>query len=138
MTSVDYRRMFTYILEKRKEGWPVSYGCSHFLGVDLEHGPRDWYFLCNAGLYTASITSKGNIVACLDIEQRPGLIQGNIKKDRFRDVWFERFQVFRNENSRKSNECADCSHWDSCAGDSFHSWNFETKRPDLCFKGILF
>lgn len=75
LTNDEYRYMFDFIKEKRLHGYSVTYGCSHFLGLEYERQVRDWYFLCNAGLYTASIMSNGNIAACLDF-RNPELIQG--------------------------------------------------------------
>ena len=72
----DYRYLIEYIRSKRKEGYPVTYGCSHYLGLDYEREVRDWYFLCTAGIYTASIMANGDIGACLDIERRPETIMG--------------------------------------------------------------
>lgn len=131
----DYIRMFNFIKEKRFAGkMEVVYGCSHYLGVDLERELRPWYFICNAGIYTASVMFNGDIGACLDIERRPELIQGNIRTDDFKSVWENKFKIFRDN----SHACKGCKHAKYCGGDSFHTWNFDENRPNLCFKGILF
>lgn len=131
----DYRRMFNFIKEKRSAGgMEVTYGCSHYLGEELEREVRKWYFLCNAGIYTASVMHNGDIGACLDIERRPELIQGNIRRDDFKNVWENRFKAFRGDTRK----CRGCKHYLFCGGDSFHTWNFDENKPDLCFKGILF
>jgi len=114
----------------------VTYGCSHYLGVEAEREVRKWYFLCNAGVYTASICYNGDIIACLDIERRPELVQGNIRKDRFSKVWNEGYEIFRTDY-RKTGKCADCPDYKFCAGDAYHTWNFDENRPNLCLKGIL-
>ena len=137
LTDGDYRYLFDYIRDKRSEGWPVSYGCSHFLGLDYEREVRDWYWLCTAGIYTASVMTNGDIAACLDIERRPETIQGNIYKDRFSDVWRDRFQIFRQDASELNEKCAGCPDRTFCAGDSWHSWDFDEKRPRVCFRGLL-
>ena len=36
LTGEDYRYLFDFIKEKRKENMPLIYGCSHFLGLDYE------------------------------------------------------------------------------------------------------
>ena len=94
LTPDDYRRLFDFIRAKRVQGYPLEYGCSHYLGLDYEAEVREWYWLCNAGVYTASIMANGDIGACLDIERRPETIQGNIRHDRLRDVWEGRFELF--------------------------------------------
>lgn len=56
ITPDDQRRLFSFIYEKRSEQMPVTYGCSHFVGFDYEREVRDWYFLCNAGIYISVST----------------------------------------------------------------------------------
>lgn len=68
LTKDDYIMLFEFIRNKRIAGEPVTYGCSHYLGMEYEREIRDWYYLCTAGLYTASITANGDIIACLDID----------------------------------------------------------------------
>ena len=138
LTDEDYRTMFRFIREKRAEGWPVQYGCSHYLGPELEGETRDWYWLCNAGIYTGSIMSNGDIGACLDIERRPETIQGSIRESRFRDVWEKRFELFRQDLSELSEKCRDCGHTKHCRGGAHHSWDYDRNEPMICFKGILF
>ena len=138
LTQEDYRRLFSFIREKRLAGYPVEYGCSHYLGPELEGALRDWYWLCNAGIYTASIMSNGDVGACLDIERRPETIQGNIRETRFRDIWENRFALFRKDLSAESEYCRGCSHADHCRGDAHHSWDYDKNVPRLCFKGMLF
>ncbi len=138
LSKAEYKRLFDFIREYRFKGkMEVSYGCSHFLGEEIEREVRKWYFLCNAGVYVASVMYNGDITACLDIERRPELIQGNIRKDNFRKIWDEKFEIYRTD-WRKTGKCADCEYYRFCAGDAFHSWNFDEMEPNLCFKGILF
>ena len=137
-TEEDYRRLFRFIREKREAGYPVEYGCSHYLGPELEGELRDWYWLCNAGIYTASIMANGDIGACLDIERRPETIQGNIRTQRFRDVWEQRFELFRRDLCEGSDYCRDCAHAGHCRGGAHHSWNYDKNEPMICFKDVLF
>ena len=138
LTPEEYKKVFDFIREKRFAGsMEVCYGCSHFLGERYEREVRPWYFLCNAGVYTASITSEGDIVSCLDVERRPELVQGNIRRDDFKTVWESGFRIWRSD-WRRTGPCRDCEYYRWCAGDSFHTWNFDTMEPNLCLKGILF
>lgn len=134
----DYRRMFEFIREKRREGMPVLYGCTHYLGADFEREVRDWYFLCNAGIYTASVMANGDIGACLDIERRAETIQGNILRDDFTEVWKNGFGYFRTDLSERSGKCAECGSKEFCGGGSFHSWDHDNNEQQVCFKDILF
>ena len=138
LTKEDYKTLFDFIREKRRAGYPVEYGCSHYLGQEYEGELRDWYWLCNAGIYTASIMSNGDIGACLDIERRPETIQGNIRESQLKDIWQNRFELFRKDLSADSDYCHGCRYADHCRGDSHHSWNYDKNEPMLCFKDILF
>ena len=137
LTPDDYRMLFGFIKEKREQGYPLTYGCSHFLGTELEHELRDWYFLCGAGLYTASIAANGDILACLDIERRPELVQGNILTDDLKDVWLNKFTQFRDPDYRRCDMCDNCADKAFCAADSFHTWDLDKHRPMLCLKETL-
>ena len=134
----DYRRMFRFIDEKRKLGMPLLYGCEHYLGTAYEREVRDWYFLCNAGRYTAGIRSNGDIGACLDIEPRRELIEGNILRDDFTKIWREGFKPYRRDLSDSCKGCEDCPEKRFCAGGAFHSFDFDSMEQQVCFRGVLF
>ena len=138
LTREDYVRLFEFIREKRQDGYPLEYGCSHYLGLEYEAEVREWYWLCNAGVYTASIMSNGDIAACLDIERRPETIQDNIRTDRLRDVWDSRYELFRHDLSDLNDGCRSCEHARFCRGDAHHSWDYDGNRPMVCLKGTLF
>lgn len=137
-TPDDLRKIFDFIKQARRNGYPVMYGCSHYLGLPYEAEVRDWYWLCNAGVYTASIMSNGDIGACLDIERNPRVIQGNIRKERFKDVWENRFEIFRRDKSQDCGKCRECDHRRFCRGGAYHSWDYGKDEPLICMKGILF
>lgn len=138
LTKQDYVALLDFIREKRREGAPVQYGCCHYLGTEYEREVRDWYFLCNAGIYTASVMANGDIGACLDIERRPELIFGNILKDDFTEVWKKGFGVYRRNLYEDNAACKTCTEREFCGGGSFHSWDFEKRRQKICFRGTLF
>lgn len=133
----EYRELFKFIYEKRNENKiVVDYGCSHYLGLNTEKELRNHYFLCMAGLYVGSVLSNGDIFVCPNVERRPELIQGNINKDSFVEVWENKFKEFRHERRTSCEECLACSHWKYCGGDSFHTWNFDDNKPNICIKKI--
>ena len=138
LTKEDYKTLFEYIRNKRIAGEPVCYGCSHYLGMEYEREVRDWYFLCTAGLYTASIMVNGDITACLDIERRPEFIQGNVLNEHFKDVWENKFEIFRKDLSLENEKCKNCKEAKFCHGDAYHTWDFDNNCPQVCFKDILF
>ena len=137
LTHEQFAELLAYIREKRFDpecGMEVTFGCSHYLGTGYERMVRDHYFLCGAGILTASIRSNGDICACLDIENRPELVQGNIRTDNFMDVWNKRFRPFRTDRTEGCSTCLECSERFICGGDSTHTWDFEHGKPLLCFR----
>lgn len=133
----DYKYLYNFIKEKREEKiMNVEYGCSHYLDIDMEKEIRDTYFFCVTGLYVASILSNGDIFVCPNIERRKEFIQGNIKTDNFVDVWENKFEFFRSDERTKCEKCAKCSKWKYCLGDSFHTFNFDDKKPNFCIKKV--
>lgn len=110
----------------------VCYGCSHYLSFEYENETRDYYFQCGAGTTVASILCNGDIYGCLDIERRPTLVQGNIRTEKFIDVWYTRFKEYRYDRSELCEECKNCSEREYCGGDSMHTWDFDSNKPKLC------
>lgn len=138
LTPEDTRYMLDFIREKRMEGMPVTYGCSHFLGLGYEREVRDWYFLCNAGVYTASVLADGAVGGCTDIPRSEKTIQGNVYESPFSELWKNRFSLFRTPLSEKNETCRNCRYTKWCCGGAFHSWDFERDEQRVCYKGIFF
>lgn len=138
LTPEDNRYLMEFIKEKRRQGYPLTYSCCHFLGIDYEAEVRDWYFLCNAGVYVAGILTNGDVTACLDIPHNEKSIQGNIHEERFTDIWNKRFGIFRTPLSERNETCASCPEAKWCRGGAYHSWDYEAEKPKVCMKGILF
>jgi len=138
LTPEDNRWLMEYIKEKREKKYPVEYSCCHFLGLDYEAEVRDWYFLCNAGIYVAAIMENGDVGACLDIPRNTTSVQGNVLQDSFTDIWKNRFQFYRTHLSERNETCKNCPEKRFCRGGSYHSWNFEKDEPRVCFKDVLF
>lgn len=130
----DYDRIFNFIIKKRRsEGkLKVTAACQHFLGDKFEDEVRDHFFYCATGINVGSILHNGDIFVCPNVPRRDDLIQGNVKKDSFSKVWNEKFEFFRNKERTACSECQACEHWDECLGGSFHSWNFEENKQNIC------
>ena len=139
---LDFEEMeylLNYIREKRydnKNNMDVTFGCSHYVTTSYEREVRDFYFQCGAGTLVGSVMANGNIGACLDIERREELIQGNIYENEFLDVWNNRFQIFRENRADKSEMCSQCSHSKFCMGDSAHTWDYDNNEPRYCWKQL--
>ena len=140
LSSEQFAELLGFIRAKRFDpecDMEVTFGCSHYLGTEYERMVRDHYFLCGAGILTASVRSNGDICACLDVENRPELVQGNIRTDDFMDVWKDRFKEFRRDRTEDCCMCLECTERYICGGDSTHTWDFDKNRPLLCCKDYL-
>lgn len=136
----EMKYVYEFIKKKRfdqNNHISINYGCSHFVTYEYERIIRDFYFQCIAGLKVASVMCNGDVGACLDIEKRIDLVQGNIYKDNFMDIWNNKFKIFRRDKSKDSNICQKCKHSNICRGDSTHTWDFDNKEPLYCINNLL-
>ena len=129
--------MFNFIKQKRLEGkMIVDYDCSHYLGLKYENVLRNHGFVCGAGIFIGSILSNGDICVCPNVRSK-SLVQGNIKSDSFIDVWENKFEIFRKKRLTKNDKCKKCKSFKYCRGDSFHTWDYDNNKPNMCMKEIL-
>lgn len=135
LDDLDVRRVLEFIKQSRDEKLPfsVTTSCSHYLG-EYEGLVRRVPFQCYAGKQIASILANGDIFVCPDVQRVPELIQGNVRKNDFVEVWENGFQVFRDDEMRKKGKCEKCTYYHSCRGDSVHTWDFKTNSPLFCMK----
>ncbi len=134
----QFTHLLQFIKDKRvKKVKPnVAYTCSHFLGDDYEDEVRNNFFYCPAGINIGSILHNGDISVCPNVSRKKDLIQGNIKNHSFSDVWNNKFKFFRDKNRTICKKCSNCNFWEECLGGSLHSWNFDEKKPKICFMDI--
>lgn len=140
LNAKQFCQLLCFIREKRyspQTEIDITYGCSHYLMENFEKMVRDNYFICGAGIFVASVLCNGDIYACMDIERRAELIQGNIFKDNFVDVWKNKFQFYRCDKSEKCEICRQCSEREFCCGDSAHTWDYASNKPLLCIKQLF-
>lgn len=129
----DLKKLLDFIKLKRLVSpIEVTYGCAGFLGSEYEDQVRSWIFYCSTGITTASILHEGDIFVCPNVPRLPKLIQGNIRKNDFYDIWQQKFKLFRESNRTSCSGCKKCSHWTECRGGSFHLWDFNKKQPKFC------
>ncbi len=102
---------------RRQKQMKLSYGCEGFLGR-YEGEVRDSLYHCSAGVTVASVLADGSISACPSI--RSNFHQGNIYKDRFIDVWNQRFVKFRDREWARQGACAECEFFRYCEGNGIH------------------
>lgn len=135
LSPAQYEQMLEFIYQNRQTSeMEITYACPHFLPEKYETGVRGFHFHCGAGTLVASISAKGEILACLDIDDRERTIQGNIDSDNFWDVWSNGFRIFRQPRDLSRSQCAQCPEKEFCRGDSWHTWDFERQRPKVCLR----
>lgn len=125
-----FKGVFEFIKKVRKEGKiKLNYGCEGFLG-DYEGRVRDNFFFCRAGINVASILADGSISACPNL--RNNFIQGNIYQDNFRDIWQNKYSMYRNRSWTKTGICKDCEFFNYCEGNGMHLRNEKTGELLFC------
>ena len=131
----DYFFLFDFIKKHSTSPLPVVWSCTHYFGnTENTLDPTGKKFTCYTGIHVASVLSNGDIFGCPNIPRRKELIQGNVLKDDFCEVWKNKFEFYRNPNRTKAKQCEECEHWNYCKGDSFHTFDFETNTPQFCYK----
>ena len=135
LSRAQQLKLLRFIKNKRaeKSKLKITYGCAHFLGEEFEDEVRNNFFYCGTGINIGSILHNGDIFVCPNVPREPELIQGNVKRDSFSEVWRDKFKFFRDKERTKCDKCAGCEHWEKCLGGSLHAWDFEKKCPKICF-----
>lgn len=130
LTPEQIVELMTFMKETRKEGKiNVNYGCGVFVG-NFEGDVRDEFSFCRAGIQVGSVLVDGSISACPNNSER--VVQGNIYKDDFIDVWNNKYQMMRDRSWSKTGACASCEAWKWCQGNGMHLWDFEKNETSVC------
>ncbi len=128
--SKEFKGLFDFIEKVRQEGKiKLNYGCEGFLG-DYEGKVRDNFFFCRAGINVASVLNDGSISACPNL--RDNFIQGNIYKDSFKEVWQNKYDMYRDRSWTKKGICSSCEHYKYCEGNGMHLRNEKTGELLFC------
>ncbi|MBK9776725.1 MAG: radical SAM protein [bacterium] len=114
----------------RRPGPVVAYSESGYLGA-CDTTVRGHPFFCRAGINVAGVMADGAILACPNIDR--SFAQGNINTDDLCDVWESGYRIFRDRSWLRTGECADCSEWSLCQGNSFHLLDPQTGHTRLCY-----
>ena len=96
----------------------VELGCGGWLGKELEGTLRPMIFHCIAGNINLGILYDGKLASCSNISRE--FVEGDLRIDRIKNVWENRYQRYRNRDWRRTGTCADCAEWDYCHGGPMH------------------
>lgn len=118
LSNLQFRGLMDFIVKVRKEGTiHLSYSCEGFLG-DYELKVRDYPYFCQSGINVGSVLADGSISGCLSM--RTHYHQGNIYRDKFTDIWNQKFELYRNREWMKTGLCKTCEMWNYCQGNGMH------------------
>ena len=101
-----------------KKTMMVELGCGGWLGTELEGTIRPFIFHCIAGLNNLGILYDGKLGSCSNISR--DFIEGDLRSERIKDVWENRYQRYRNFEWKKKGLCRDCKEWNYCHGGPMH------------------
>jgi radical SAM protein with 4Fe4S-binding SPASM domain len=133
LSGKELKALLDFIKEKKAiSPIDIMYECGGFLGENYEGEVRNSFFMCQTGITVGSILSNGDIFVCPNVPRLKRLIQGNVRKDRFSEVWNNKFEYFRDEKRTGCGDCCKCEHWNNCLGNAMHLWNFDKGEPKMC------
>jgi radical SAM additional 4Fe4S-binding domain len=133
----ELREMLEFIIQGRQDTYMPrpEFGEEGFLGDGYEGKVRPYLCQCRAGITTAGILFDGRIGACPELGD--AFVQGNVLSERFRDVWDQRYQVFRDRSWTRKHECVTCAVYERCRGGSLHLYLNTQSEILRCFYKML-
>jgi radical SAM protein with 4Fe4S-binding SPASM domain len=96
----------------------VELGCGGWFGKELEGTFRPFIFHCIAGMNNLGILYDGKIASCSNISRE--FIEGDLRKDKIREIWENKFHRYRNRELLRKDECVGCEEWSYCHGGPMH------------------
>ncbi len=138
LSAGQFREMMDFIKEHRAKDdeMSITFGDEGFLGHRYEGEVRDSFFRCWAGVNIGGIMYDGAIGSCPNIGRR--YLQGNVREERFSEVWKYKYKEFRDRSWMKKGMCEKCRVWKHCRSNGFHLWSDERCEPMRCHYKMLF
>ena len=96
---------------------------------------RPFIFHCVAGINNLGILYDGKLAACSNIPRAIGF-EGDLKKDKIKDVWNNKYQKYRNFEWKKQGDCQSCGEWNYCHGGPMHKRKSNGKMTDCIYQTI--
>lgn len=138
LSDGEMKKLFQWINMRRSvlknSNFSIQFSCEGYLPAKVDRSVRGEPYFCRAGINIGSVLCDGSISACPNITRK--LIQGNIRKDDFKEIWEEKFHPFRERSWMKQEACRSCKEWKKCLGNSLHLWDDELNKTSRCFLDI--
>lgn len=127
LTNEQIRDLLEWMAEKNKpanveaSGIQLTWFCDGWVGSSFEGRVREQgMFFCGAGTRIASVLYDGKAATCLEVRRDIG-VQGDLRRERLKDVWERRYEWFREDREKfRKGPCETCAEWDWCQGSSLH------------------
>ncbi len=130
--AAGVRRLLEFVRTSREDGLlPVPESCEEgFLGRRYEGKVRPYLWACLSGITVGGILCDGRIGACPELAD--AFVQGDVKRERFRDVWESRYQALRDRSWATNGICHDCEELRRCQGGALHLYRSQDEEPLRC------
>jgi len=121
LTPKEYLKLVEFIVEQRKIFGELVIGADdigYYTELEAKIRPQGEWQGCHAGLRVLGLTSNGGVTGCLSLQQ-PQFIEGNIRKRRLADIWFDPGLFAYNRNFKEEymeGFCKECPHHMKCRG----------------------
>lgn len=112
----------------------IELGCGGWTGTELEGTFRPFIFHCIAGINNLGILYDGKLASCSNISR--AFIEGDLRKERIKDVWENRYQRYRNFEWKKIGDCIDCNQWEYCHGGPMHKRLPDGRMLDCIYQNL--
>jgi len=110
----------------------VELGCGGWTGMQLEGTFRPFIFHCIAGINNLGILYDGKLASCNNISR--AFIEGDLRKERIKDVWENRYYRYRNFEWKRIGDCVSCDQWDYCHGGPMHKRLYDDGMLNCLYK----
>ncbi len=128
----EIREILEFVRAGREDGMLPRPEMSEegYVGNRFEGNVRPYLCQCRAGTSIAGILCDGRIGACPELVD--DFVQGDIKRERLRDVWRDRYQIFRDRSWTHRSQCGNCEHLARCDGGAMHLYEALDSEPLRC------
>lgn len=124
------KKTYKIIMDARKKGIEIELSEGFGFTGPLQDKVYDSNFFCGCGWNTFTIMHDGNIMGCPALDQ-PELGEGNIRDMDLKDIWWTRFEKFRETIFEDlPRQCKECTYMEICRGGC---WLFRANKANPCF-----